>query len=424
MRVIVVGAGLIGATSAYHLACRGHEVTLLDRRAGPGLGASEANGGMLTPSMADPWNAPGVWRELLGSFGRPDSPMLLRAKAIPGLWLWGLQFLAHSTRARFAANTGRNLRLAAYSVQGMRALREREALDYDADTRGTLKLYRDERAFEAGIAKSNALPAGLIEVRPLDARGVFALEPGLAGIAGQIAGGLHFPRDESGDAHRFTTQLCDAAVRRGARLACNTTILGLENDRGRVRGVRTGTGVLPADAVVVAAGVDAPRLLRGVRVRLPVVPVKGYSITCQPADAAPRSAPPLRLPIVDDALHAALTPLGARLRIAGTAEFAGFDARLSPSRLANLRQLLHAILPGQATRLLAGKVENWVGMRPMCADGVPCIGAVGPGGLYVNAGHGHLGWTMADGSARLLADLMEGREPELDAADYALRRFG
>jgi len=424
MRVIVVGAGLIGAASAYHLVRRGHEVTLLERREQPALGASHANGGMLTPSMADPWNAPGVWRELLRSIGKADSPMLLRARAIPGLWRWGLQFLAHSTHARFGANTGKNLRLAAYSVQGMQALRDSEQLDYDAGTRGTLKLYRDAAAFEAGLAKSQAHAAGLIEVCPLDARGVLTLEPGLAGIAEQIAGGLHFPRDESGDASRFTTQLCAAAVRQGARLLCGTPILGLENDRRGVRGVHTADGMLPADAVVIAAGVDAPRLLRGVGVRLPVVPVKGYSITCAPREPAGSGAPPLRLPIVDDALHAALTPLGARLRIAGTAEFAGFDAQVSPARLANLQQLLRQILPAHADRLLAGEVDNWVGMRPMCADGVPCIGGAGPAGLFVNAGHGHLGWTMADGSARLLADLVEGRAAQLDAADYDLRRFG
>lgn len=426
MRIIVVGAGLIGATSAWHLVRRGHEVTVAERASGAALGASRANGGMLTPSMADPWNAPGVWRELLGSVGRPDSPLLLRAGAIPSLAGWGLRFIANSTRGRFEANTARNLRLAAYSVAGMEALRRDESLDYDAASSGTLKLYRDARSFDDGLGKAKGLAEGLVEVRPLDAAGVVALEPGLAGIEERIAGGLHFPNDESGDAHRFTTRLCEAAERRGARFAFDTEVLGVMHERGRVLGVRTARGPLQADAVVLANAIDAPRLLRGLGPRLPIAPVKGYSITCLPAESGETAdmPPPLRVPVVDDALHAAVTPLGRALRIAGTAEFAGPDASIAPERIANLRHLLHAILPRHADRLLGGEVRPWAGMRPMCADGVPCIGPAGAAGLYVNAGHGHLGWTMADGSARLLADLVEGRAPELDARDYSPRRFG
>ncbi len=423
MRILVVGAGLIGAATAYHLVRRGHEVTLLERGDGPATGASHANGGMLTPSMADPWNAPGIWRELLPSAGRRRSPMLLRAKALPGLMRWGLTFFANSTPGRFDANTARNLRLAAYSLAGMKALRDTELLDYDASTLGTLKLYRDARALEAGIRKSATLAPGLVEARPLDADGVLALEPGLASIAARIAGGIHFPRDESGDARRFTAQLCEAAVRHGARLRRNAGVLGLERDRRRILGVRTAAGAMPADAVVLAAGFETPHLLRVARAWLPIAPVKGYSITCLPGDAAGR-APPLRVPIVDDALHAAVTPLGGSLRVAGTAEFSGRDTRISPARIENLKQLLRAILPDHADALLAGEVQQWAGLRPMSADGVPCIGAIGPAGLYVNAGHGHLGWTMADGSARLLADLIDRCAPQLDAADYSPRRFG
>ncbi len=422
MRVVVVGAGLIGSTSAYHLARRGHEVTLLERRAAPALGASFANGGLLTPSMADPWNSPGVWRELLGSIGRKDAPMLLHAGRVPALACWGLRFLANSSRARYDANVARNLRLAAYSVAGMQELRTLEQLDYDADTRGTIKLYRDARAFETGLRKAQAQVSRFVTIRPLDAAGVIALEPGLGGIRREIAGGLHFPQDESGDAHRFTTQICEAAVRHGARLVCGADILDLENDSRHVRGVMTSSGSIAADVVVLAAGAETPRLLRRCGPRLPIAPVKGYSVTCSPAGVSV-AHPPLSLPVVDDALHAAVTPLGPSLRIAGTAEFAGADETISPERLGNLKALLRAILPEHADRLLAGRVDSWAGLRPMCADGVPCIGTIGPAGLYVNTGHGHLGWTMADGSARLLADLIEGRATHLDANDYSPRRF-
>lgn len=422
MRIIVVGAGLIGAASAYHLARSGHEVTLLEREAVPGLGASRANGGMLTPSMADPWNAPGVWRDLLRWIGRPDAPMLLRPRALPGLVGWGMRFVANSTRQRYQANTLRNLRLAAYSVAGMQVLRATESLQYDAGMHGTLKLYRDRRAFDAGLRKAQSLAGGLLEVRPLDVADVVSIEPALADIGDHIAGGLYFPRDEAGDARRFTEQLCAAAGRRGVTICCGIEALGLEMDRRGVRGVRTATGPIAADAVVVTAGVDSSRLLRGVTPRLPIAPVKGYSITCTPADAGSRAL--LSLPVVDDALHAAVAPLGASVRIAGTAEFAGHDRTMAPERLANLKHLLRAILPRHADGLLAGRVEPWAGLRPMSADGVPCIGALDAQGLYVNAGHGHLGWTMADGSARLLADLVDGRPTALDARDYSPRRFG
>jgi len=422
MHIVVVGAGLIGSASAHHLARRGHAVTLLEQAAAPASGASHANGGMLTPSMADPWNAPGVWCNLLRWIGRTDAPMLLRPRALPSLAGWGLRFIAASAPRRYRDNTLRNLRLAAYSVAGMAPLRATLALAYHAGTRGTLKLYSNPRALEAGARLAGSLAPEHIEVLALDRQQVLRLVPALADAAERIAGGLHFPRDESGDARLFTGQLCAAAARDGAELRFGCEVLGIESRAGTVRAVRTSHGTVAADAIVVAAGCHSAALLRGLGPRLPIAPVKGYSLTCSPpgGDATPA---PIPLPLVDDALHAALTPLGASLRIAGTAEFAGFDTRLDPSRLENLRRLLRALLPAHAARLLSGSVVPWAGLRPMSADGVPFIGAYGPRGLYVNAGHGHLGWTMADGSARLLADLIDGAEPALDPADYAPHRF-
>jgi D-amino-acid dehydrogenase len=422
MQIAVIGAGLIGVTTAHHLARRGHRVTLLERAAAPASGASHANGGMLTPSMADPWNAPGVWRDLLRWIGREEAPMLLRPRALPSIIGWGLRFISASSASRYHDNTLRNLRLAAYSVAGMAPLRSTAALAYHAGTHGTLKLYRDPRAFEAAARNATPLAPGLVEVHALDRRQVLDLVPALADIGERIAGGLHFPRDESGDARLFTEQLCADAVHHGVTLQLGREVLGIDVEAGAVRALRTTRGSLRADAVVVAAGCHAAALLRGLGPRLPIAPVKGYSITCIPreGDAAPA---PLPLPIVDDALHAALTPLGTSLRIAGTAEFAGFDTRLDASRLDNLRGLLAAVLPAHAPGLLSGTVVPWAGLRPMSADGVPFIGPYGPRGLYVNAGHGHLGWTMADGSARLLADLVEDGTPALDPADYSPQRF-
>lgn len=420
MQIIVVGAGLAGVTSAYRLQRAGHAVTVVEREAQVACGASHANGGMLTPSMADPWNAPGVWRVMLHSLGHADAPLLLRPRAMPSLLTWGLRFLRASTARRYVENTARNLRLAAYSVSGMDALRREETLEYQAATRGTLKIYRDRAAFDAGLLKVQACAHPRVEVRALDARQAIALEPGLADIEDSLAGALHFPGDEAGDARLFTGALRAAAERHGARFAYGTAAMRIIADT-KVRALGTAAGDLAADAIVVAAGARSPALLRSVGIRLPVAPVKGYSLTCEPA--ARGVQPPLAIPIVDDALHAAVTPLGDRIRIAGTAEFAGFDLHLPAPRIDNLRRLLRAILPRHADRLLAGTVSPWAGLRPMSADGVPCIGACGPAGLYVNTGHGHLGWTMADGSARMLADLVDGRPPALAAGDYSPRRF-
>lgn len=419
MHIVVVGAGLIGVTSAYRLQRAGHTVTVVERESAVARGASYANGGMLTPSMADPWNAPGVWKELLRSLGRADAPMLVRLHAVPSLLRWGLKFLAASSSTRFAANTLRNLRLAAYSVAGMEELRREEHLEYAAATLGTMKIYRDRSSFEAGLRKAQASSHPSVEIRALSAAQAVDVEPGLADIEASLAGALHFPRDEAGDARLFSEALCAAAQRRGVTFSFGTTATGIVAD-SRVRALRTVAGDMQADAIVIASGCHAAGLLHGAGVRLPVNPVKGYSLTCLRADD---ERAPVRIPIVDDALHAALTPLGSSVRIAGTAEFTGFDTRLSAPRVENLRRLLRAILPMHADRLLAGDVSPWAGLRPMSADGVPCIGQCGPAGLYVNGGHGHLGWTMADGSARLLADLIDGRTPAIAAADYSPRRF-
>lgn len=421
MRIIIVGAGLIGVTSAYHLQRAGHAVTVIEREPGVARGASFANGGMLTPSMADPWNAPGVWKELLRSLLHADAPMLVRPRALPSMLGWGLRFLGASSPRRFGANTARNLRLAAYSVAGMERLRGDEPLEYAAATLGTMKIYRDARAFEDGRQKALACTHPGVEVRALSATEAVDLEPGLEAIAARLAGALHFPHDEAGDARLFTEALAAAAKRRGVVFRLGTAATAIVSDPG-VRAVRTTAGEFPADAVVIAAGSHSAGLLRGAGVRLPVKPVKGYSLTCVPADGDTR--PPLRIPIVDDALHAAVTPLGGALRVAGTAEFAGFDTRPTASRIDNLRRLLAAVLPRDADRWLAGTQSPWAGLRPMSADGVPCIGACGPKGLFVNTGHGHLGWTMADGSARLLTNLVGGEQPALDAGDYSPRRFG
>lgn len=416
-RIAVIGAGLAGASTAYALCRHGAEVVLIDRESGPGEGASRANGGMLTPSMSDPWNAPGVWRDLLRWIGREDAPMLLRLKALPELAGWGLEFLAASTPVRFERAVALNARLGLYSLDVMQRWRENAPLRYDRAACGTLKFYRDTGAFRAGIAKARALAALGIESRPLNAGETVALQPALAPISEALAGAVHFPQDEAGDARAFVLALADAAGTSGLTCRWSCEVAEVLITGRKIAGVRLADGeTIEADAVVLATGARAAALARQSGVRLPIRPVKGYSIT-YPHQAG-RAEEQLSIPVIDDALHAAVTPLGDRLRVAGTAEFSGFDGSLKPRRIANLEGLLRRILPAQAGELQALGGEAWAGFRPMHARGVPAVGPTPVTGLYVNAGHGHLGWTLAAGSAEALARLMLGLETEFDLSGY------
>lgn len=414
MRVIVIGSGLLGVTSAYFLARNGAEVTVLERTGGAANATSYANAGMLTPSMADPWNAPGVFGQLLRYLGKEDAPLLLRPRALPSILGWGLTFLANSRVERFHANLAANLRLANYSLDILRALREQQSLSYDQKTAGTLRVFREQRALDASAARWETLARFGLKTHVLSAAATVELEPALAEVRDKLAGGIHCPQDESGDARQFTQALAEKARSAGVTFKFNTTVTGFEHDGRKITAVATDSGPLVADTVVVSAGSWSTPLLQGLGLRLPVRPVKGYSITLDAGAWNQRPA----LPVIDDALHAAVTPLGQRLRVAGTAEFAGYDTALSPARIENLFSLLLSVYPGFAPHLDRSRAQPWAGLRPVSADGVPYIGRLRYDNLYLNTGHGHLGWTLAAGSARLLADIVSGRPAGLDRTAY------
>lgn len=418
MRVLVIGSGLLGVCSAWFLAREGCEVTVLDRLGGPARGTSFANAGMLTPSMADPWNSPGIFWHLLGWLGREDAPFLLRPRALPAMLGWGLSFVANSTPARQRAAMQANLRLAAYSLATLRELRASLKLAYDERMLGTIKVFRDRKAFDAAAAR-NAILAGMgLDARSVTPEEAVAIEPALAPVRDQLVGAIHCPADESGDARAFTVALTEAARAMGVQFHFDRAVSHFEHAGGRINAAFAGGTRYEAGQFVVAAGSWSPLLLRGLGIRLPVRPVKGYSIT---VPAGHWSGAP-RMPVIDDALHAAATPLGARLRIAGTAEIAGYDDAPTPARIDNLFKLLLGLFPTYPQPLDRTAAEPWAGLRPMSPDGVPRIGQLGFDNLFVNTGHGHLGWTLAAGSGALLSDLMLGKATQLSPVPYRPER--
>ena len=416
MKTIVIGAGLIGLTSAWYLHRCGDEVEVIDRELGPGLGTSFANGGLLTPSMSDPWNTPGSWRILIASIGRSNSAMQLRLKALPSLIGWGIQFLRNSSIDAYERNTRANLRLAMHSLAALKTLQRETGIEFAHAAPGTLRLFRDPRALEVAEVTSARILEGQLSLRTLGATETVALEPALAPIADRLAGAIYYEGDETGDAHRFCVGLADVLRQRGVEFRFGTSVTALEGRGGELDAIACGRERLRADRYVLATGSLSAPLVRSIGLSLLVRPVKGYSLSVEHWTAKHR----MRIPVVDDHLHAAITPIGSALRVAGTAEFTGYDLSLDSRRVENLRRLLREILP--EAQFDATAVRPWCGLRPTSADGVPVIGASPFSNLWLNCGHGHLGWTMAAGSAQLLVDIMHAKRPAIDPAPYAAAR--
>ncbi|MDE2493067.1 MAG: D-amino acid dehydrogenase [Alphaproteobacteria bacterium] len=418
MKVVIIGAGIIGVSSAYALAKRGHDVIVIERRGAPGLETTYANGALLTPSMADPWNAPGCWKVLLGSLCREDSPLQLRLKALPSLTRWGPSFLKSANPVAFKRNRVKNLRLAQYSLNILGQWRAVTGISYCRSERGTLKLFRNHKAHEEALEVAAALADEGIQSRRLTLPELLAFEPALAPISKGIAGAILYPEDETGDAYQFCVALAERAKAEGAAFLFNQTVGPLRVEHGQLVCLDLVDQRLRADRYVIAAGSYISPLLQLSGLNLPVTPVKGYSLTV--FDGLSHCA--LRAPLVDDSLHVVVVPLGSDLRVAGTAEFAGFDLSLRKARLSNLATQLSQILP--ILPMSTARIRPWCGLRPMSTDGVPIVSATPIANLYVNCGHGHLGWTTAAGSAELLADLLDEKAPTVDASAYSLARFG
>ena len=411
MKVIVLGAGVVGVTTAYYLLKDGHQVMLIERQAGVARECSHANGGFVAISQAVPWAAPGVPTKTIRTMARSNAPILMHVSQIPKMWRWGLEFIRCSRAQPSWENTKRVLRLSLFSAEALHEIRTDTGVQYDAVAGGALKVYSDQKSLDEAIAVSERQrPLGL-EYRVLDRKGCLALVPALAPRIDTLAGGIHFAGEEGGDCFKFTEGLAAWCRDRGAVLGFATTVERLEADGARITGVHTDRGEFVADAYVLALGADSPLVMRPLGVRLPIIPVKGYSIT---VPKAPFPQPPA-IPVLDEMRKFGMMPLPERLRMSGLAEIAGYDTvpegRRTQAFVAGFTELfpqLHKCLEA------AGEPRPFCCLRPVTPQGPPILGRSHYGNLFYNVGHGHLGWTLAHGSAKIVAALVAGRDPGLD----------
>ena len=416
MKVLVLGAGVIGATAAYELAGEGHQVTLIDRQPGPALETSFANAGEVSPGYSAPWAGPGVPLKAIKWLLMRHRPLVIRPHFDWHLVSWVLAMLRNCTAARYELNKGRMVRLAEYSRDCMVALRAATGIQYDERMQGTLQLFRTQKQLDGTASDTAILDRYGVAYQLLSRAGCIEHEPALARVRDKFVGGLRLPGDETGDCFKFTTRMAEVAAARGAKLRFGTHIQSLLTDGKRITGVVTDQGRLQADAYLLALGSYSPKLLSPLGIEIPVYPVKGYSITLPIADAggAPEST------VMDETHKVAVTRLGDRIRVGGTAELAGYTLQLHEARRRTLMHVVDDLFPDGGD---LARAEFWCGLRPMTPDGTPIVGGTELPNLWLATGHGTLGWTMAAGTARVIADLIGGRKPAIDLAGLTIDRY-
>lgn len=414
MRVIVMGAGVVGTTAAWYLSAAGHEVTVIDRQPAAGLETSFANGGQISVCHAEPWANPGTLPKLLKWIGHESSPLLWRMRADPAQWAWGLRFIRECTPARTRANIIAILKLALHSRDCLQALRAELGLEYDHLERGILHVYTDAREFEHAIPQAELMRQYGCDRFVKTAEECMQIEPALRHSTRPLVGGTYTADDESGDAHKFTQALATRCAERGVVYRYGSAVSSLQTQAGRISGVRLDNGeLLSADRYVVALGSYTPLLLRPLGLTLPIYPGKGYSATLTLREDA--VAPSVS--ITDDGHKLVYSRFGNRLRVAGTAEFTGYDTSLNAVRCEALIRRTQALFP---LAISDEAPQFWAGLRPATPSNVPYVGPSRYDNLFVDSGHGTLGWTMSCGSGQLLADLISGREPAIDPQPYRL----
>ena len=415
MRVVVLGSGVVGVTSAYYLARAGHEVTVVDRESGPALETSFANAGQISPGYAAPWAAPGVPLKAVKWMFQKHAPLAIRLDGTQFQLRWMWQMLQNCTAERYAVNKGRMVRLAEYSRDCLQALRADTGIEYEGRTGGTLQVFRTQQQLDGAQKDIAVLKDANVAYELLSPTELARAEPALAAVSGKLTGGLRLPGDETGDCQLFTTRLAALAQSLGVKFRYNTAIDALEIAGGRIAGVRCGSETLRADAYVVALGSYSTQLLANI-VKIPVYPLKGYSITAPIVDAA--KAPVST--VLDETYKIAITRFDDRIRVGGMAEIVGFSKTLREARRETLEMCVNDLFPGGGD---TSQASFWTGLRPMTPDGTPIVGRTPVSNLFLNTGHGTLGWTMSCGSGQLLADLISGRRPAIQADDLSVHRY-
>jgi len=415
MRVVIMGSGVIGVTSAYYLALAGHEVTVLDRQSGPALETSFGNAGQISPGYAAPWASPGIPLKALKWMIQEHAPLSISPDGtlFQLRWMWNM--LLNCSVARYNVNKQRMVHLAEYSRDCFKELRAATNIQYQGRQQGTLQLFRDDEQYQSAQKDIAVLQRAGVPYELLSAEHLADVEPALAAVQHKLKGGLRLPNDETGDCQLFTTTLAGMAEKLGVKFRYGVSIDALQMKGQQVAGVQCGSETVTADAYVVALGSYSTNFLRGI-LDIPVYPVKGYSITVPIIDAA--KAPVST--ILDETYKIAITRFDDRIRVGGMAELVGFNTNLKAKRQKTLEMVLNDLFPG------AGDLQHdsfWTGLRPMTPDGTPLVGATSVPNLFLNTGHGTLGWTMSCGSGHVLADIISGKAPAIDVAELNMSRY-
>ncbi|AZQ50478.1 MULTISPECIES: D-amino acid dehydrogenase [Burkholderia] len=415
MRVVILGSGVVGVASAYYLARAGHEVTVIDREAGPALETSFANAGQISPGYAAPWAAPGVPLKAVKWMFEKHAPLAIRLDGTRFQLQWMVQMLRNCTAERYAVNKGRMVRLAEYSRDCLQALRADTGIEYEGRTGGTLQLFRTQQQLDGAAKDIAVLQEANVPFELLSPAELKNAEPALAAVSHKLTGGLRLPGDETGDCQLFTTRLAALAESLGVKFRYNTPIDALAIAGGKIAGVQCGSETVRADAYVVALGSYSTRFISNL-MKIPVYPLKGYSIT---APIVNEAAAPVST-VLDETYKIAITRFDQRIRVGGMAEIVGFDKTLRAARRETLEMCVNDLFPGGGD---TSKATFWTGLRPMTPDGTPIVGRTPVSNLFLNTGHGTLGWTMSCGSGQLLADLISGKMPAIQADDLSVHRY-
>ncbi|MFC5498841.1 D-amino acid dehydrogenase [Caenimonas terrae] len=420
MKVLVLGAGVIGTTASYYLARAGHEVTVVERREGPGLETSFANAGEVSPGYSAPWAGPGVPLKAVKWLLMRHRPLVIRPRLDLHLVLWGLSMLRNCTAARYEINKSRMVRVAEYSRDVLRQLRADTGIRYDERMQGTLQLFRTQHQLDGTGADIEVLKRFGVGWELLDRDGCIRQEPALARVKDKFVGGLLLPGDETGDCFKSTSEIAKLARAAGVSFSFGTGIRQLNARGGQIDSVETDRGALQADAYLLALGSYSPLLLRPLGLKLPVYPVKGYSLTVPIADAPTALGRAPESTVMDETHKVALTRLGDRIRAGGTAELSGYDPSLHVARRRTLEHVVSDLFPAGGD---VAQASFWSGLRPMTPDGTPVLGPTPLRNLWLSTGHGTLGWTMATGTGQLMADWISGRQPAIDTEGLTIARY-